>query len=79
MKEMREKKESERNHNMISKKELAGMMDHTILKPFATKEQIKGLCKEALEIQSASVCVNPCNVELLKKYCKAQRSRYAQL
>lgn len=47
----------------MDKKQLAGMMDHTLLKAFATPEQIEKICQEAKEIGAASVCVNPCNVE----------------
>ena len=36
----------------------AGMIDHTLLKPEATKEQVKKLCKEAVEYGFHSVCVN---------------------
>ena len=35
------------------------MIDHTLLKPEATKEQIEKLCAEAKEYTFASVCVNP--------------------
>jgi deoxyribose-phosphate aldolase len=38
---------------------VAGLMDHTLLKADATKEQIKVLCEEAREYNFASVCVNP--------------------
>lgn len=45
-------------------------IDHTNLKPVATENDIEKLCKEALENNFASVCLNPCNVpmavELLK-------------
>jgi len=37
--------------------------DHTLLKPFATWEQIKKLCDEAVTNKTASVCVPPCYVE----------------
>lgn len=37
---------------------LAKMIDHTILKPDATKEEVARLCKEALAYGFASVCVN---------------------
>jgi len=49
---------------MITRKDLAGMMDHTLLKAFATPEQIERVCKEAIAIGAASVCVNPVNVPL---------------
>ncbi|UCZ55396.1 deoxyribose-phosphate aldolase [Bacillus shivajii] len=35
------------------------MIDHTLLKPESTKEQIINLCKEAVEYNFATVCVNP--------------------
>ncbi len=41
------------------KKKLANYMDHTLLKPEATKQQIEKLCKEAKEYGFYSVCVNP--------------------
>lgn len=43
-------------------KELAGMIDHTLLKPEATLSEIKQLCEEAKQHNFASVCVNPSNV-----------------
>lgn len=48
----------------MKKQELASMIDHTILKPEATTQQVKQICKEALENNFASVCINPCNVKL---------------
>ena len=44
--------------------ELARYIDHTLLKPEATKAQIEQLCAEAAEHQFASVCVNGSRVEL---------------
>jgi deoxyribose-phosphate aldolase len=38
---------------------IAGMIDHTLLKPESTKEQVEILCQEAKEYKFASVCVNP--------------------
>lgn len=43
----------------MDQKELAGMIDHTLLKPDATEAQITKLCEEAREHGFASVCVNP--------------------
>ncbi len=37
----------------------AKLIDHTLLKPNATKEQIHHLCEEAMEHGFCSVCVNP--------------------
>lgn len=46
-------------------KKYAKMIDHTLLKAEATKEQIEKLCAEAKQFGFASVCVNPTWV----KYC----------
>jgi deoxyribose-phosphate aldolase len=39
--------------------DLAKYIDHTLLKPEATAEQIDELCSEAREYHFASVCINP--------------------
>lgn len=39
--------------------DLAGLIDHTLLKPEATEQEIIKLCQEAKEYQFASVCVQP--------------------
>lgn len=44
--------------------DLAKYIDHTILKPEATIEQIRVLCQEAAEYGFAAVCVNPVFVDL---------------
>jgi deoxyribose-phosphate aldolase len=49
---------------MSEHEHLARMIDHTILKPDATQDQITQLCHEAREHHFASVCVNPANVKL---------------
>jgi deoxyribose-phosphate aldolase len=43
---------------------LAGMIDHTLLKPDATADQVAQLCYEARKYNFASVCVNPAFVSL---------------
>lgn len=45
--------------------DLARYIDHTLLKPDATEEQIRKLCAEALEFNFRSVCVNPIWVSLV--------------
>ncbi len=45
-------------------------IDHTQLKPDATKEKIVALCKEAAQYDFASVCVNPCWIELCREELK---------
>ena len=44
---------------------IAKYIDHTILKPEATVEEVKKLCKEAREYNFASVCVNGCYAKLV--------------
>eukprot|EP00123_Amoebidium_parasiticum_P015309 comp22890_c0_seq1/m.36179 comp22890_c0_seq1/g.36179 ORF comp22890_c0_seq1/g.36179 comp22890_c0_seq1/m.36179 type:complete len:231 (-) comp22890_c0_seq1:480-1172(-) len=41
-------------------KELAGMIDHTVLKADAVAEAVDQVCAEAAEHHFCSVCVNPC-------------------
>src|ERR1700730_15064429 len=42
-----------------SARDWASLIDHTLLKPEATDEDIKKLCEEAARYRFASVCVNP--------------------
>ncbi len=46
-------------------REMAAFIDHTLLKPEATRSEIEKLCREAAEFSFASVCVNPVWV----RYC----------
>jgi deoxyribose-phosphate aldolase len=47
------------------KMDIAKYIDHTILKPEATIEEVKKLCREAKEYSFASVCVNSCYTKLV--------------
>jgi deoxyribose-phosphate aldolase len=47
--------------------DIAGMIDHTLLKPEATEKQIENLCREAEQYGFCSVCVNPWFVPLCAK------------
>jgi len=42
-----------------SARDWAGLIDHTLLKPEATDDDIRVLCEEAARYRFASVCVNP--------------------
>ena len=42
----------------------AGLIDHTLLKPEASRDDIRKLCQEAVRFGFASVCINPWNVPL---------------
>jgi len=55
----------------LTKKEiqwLAALIDHTLLKPGTTEDQLKNLCEEAKEYSFGAVCVTPENV----KFCVNQ-------
>jgi deoxyribose-phosphate aldolase len=49
---------------------IAHMIDHTLLKPDATQDEIAQLCYEARKYGFASVCVNSANVELCAQLLK---------
>src|SRR3954467_14282910 len=42
-----------------SARDWASLIDHTLLKPEASQDEIKRLCEEAAQYHFASVCVNP--------------------
>jgi deoxyribose-phosphate aldolase len=48
----------------MNKKQVARLIDHTLLKPEATPAQVERLCDEARRYGFASVCVNPVYVKL---------------
>lgn len=50
----------------MTNKEIAHYIDHTLLKPVATWEQIVQLCDEAIEYETASVCVPPNYIKRIK-------------
>jgi deoxyribose-phosphate aldolase len=43
---------------------VANLIDHTLLKPDATRQEIEKLCREAAQFHFATVCVNPAWVAL---------------
>ncbi len=49
---------------MLTRAQLAASIDHTLLRPTATRTQIEQLCAEAREHRFASVCVQPSRVAL---------------
>lgn len=51
----------------MTKRELAGKIDHTLLKADATADQIRKLCAEAAEYHFCSVCVNSGRAALAKE------------
>jgi len=49
---------------------IAGLIDHTLLKPDATPAQVEQLCKEARENQFCAICVNPVHIALVFQQLK---------
>lgn len=45
-------------------------IEHTLLKPDATKEELKKLLDEASENKFLGICINPCNISFSKEYLK---------
>jgi deoxyribose-phosphate aldolase len=60
----------EKEEKQTYDRSLAAMIDHTLLAPDASKEQLRKLCSEAKEYNFATCCVNSANIpyvaELLK-------------
>jgi deoxyribose-phosphate aldolase len=52
---------------------VARLIDHTLLKPDATEEQVRKLCREARQYNFASVCVNPTHVALAARLLKGSQ------
>jgi len=57
----------------ITREQLAGMIDHSLLRPNATGEELKKLCTEAVEYGFKAVCVNPVHVGEAAGMLKGQR------
>lgn len=47
----------------MTNEQILSHVDHTLLKAFATWEDIKKLCEEAIQYQTASVCIPPCYIK----------------
>jgi deoxyribose-phosphate aldolase len=60
---------------MVKNRDLASYIDHTLLKPDATYDQIRHLCREADEHGFKNVCINPCYVPFAKQTLKEMKCR----
>lgn len=54
----------------MKREELAGMFDHTFLKPYATRDDFVKLCNEAKEMGAAMVAINSAPVKICKELLK---------
>jgi deoxyribose-phosphate aldolase len=59
--------------NELVDRNVARMIDHTMLKPDATPDEITKLCEEAKTYNFASVCINPCFVSMCKELLKGSQ------
>lgn len=57
----------ERGYISMDRKTLAKLIDHTLLKPNATESMIRQVVNEALEYNTATVCVNSYWIPLVTK------------
>lgn len=57
------------NGSKIDRK-LAAIIDHTLLKPDASREQLVKVCEEAKQFGFATVCVNSSNIPLVARLLK---------
>ena len=53
---------------------IAGKIDHTLLKAYASWKDIESLCEEACTYHTASVCIPPCFVKECADYCGGKLS-----
>jgi len=51
----------------LTDSQILSHVDHTLLKPFATWQEIDALCKEAVENKVASVCVPPTYIKRINE------------
>jgi len=54
--------------------EIARLIDHTLLKPEASREDVRRVCGEALRYGFASVCVNPWHVSQVAEFLRGSKS-----
>jgi deoxyribose-phosphate aldolase len=54
----------------FQKEKLASLIDHTLLRPEATDDEVIKICKEAMEYSFATVCINPSLVLLCTEILK---------
>lgn len=56
----------------MNQKEILSMVDHTLLLQTATWEEIKGICDDGIQYETASVCIPTCYVKQAKEYIGAK-------
>ncbi|MBO6015287.1 MAG: deoxyribose-phosphate aldolase, partial [Lachnospiraceae bacterium] len=51
----------------MEKSQIYQHVDHTLLKPYATWEEIRALCDDAVRYKTASVCIPPCYIRRVRE------------
>ncbi len=51
---------------------ILSFVDHTLLSPAATWEEIKAICDDGIKYKTASVCIPPCYVKQASEHVKGQ-------
>jgi len=59
--------------------DVASLIDHTLLRPDATRREIETLCREAVEFGFATVCVNPAWVAVCAALVRGSRVQVASV
>lgn len=59
----------------MSRQELARFIDHSVLKPEFSQEEIKQHIQEGIDYGCISVCVNPASVEMAASMCEGTMSK----
>lgn len=58
----------------MSRKELAQYIDYSVLKPEFTQEEIVNLTKDGVELECATICINPGYMDLCEPYVKGSNT-----
>ena len=58
--------------------QLAKVIDHSLLKPELTEQDVMDGCKLAAKYNTATVCVKPCHVRIAAKILKGSDVKSAQ-
>ncbi len=70
---------SKNSIELLTAKEVAAYIDHTLLKPEVTKHQIRKICEEALDHQFYAVCVNSSMVSTCREVLKNSKIKIASV
>lgn len=70
---LRAKEIEEGNYEIISRDEVASLIDHTNLKPTSTPRDIENLIDEAIRHRFKSICINPCYVKFAAQRLEGSR------